>query len=98
MTSAWTLYSDDHGAWSYTYSGFDVNTDGAVEIAVEFLNEYVRRHRGTKIYTDFDEHVPRLDAIHPLRKVMENKARPAKDIKTFFLWSNAVQGASEHWN
>jgi hypothetical protein len=96
--SAWTLYSDDHGAWSYTYTGFDVNTGGAVEEAVDFLNAYVRRHHGTKMYTDFDEHVPRLDAIHPLQRVMEHKARPAKDFKEFFRWTSTVQGAAERWN
>lgn len=96
--SAWTLYSDDEGAWSYTYSGFDVNTDGEIERAVEFLNEYVRRHRGNKIYTDFDEHVPRLDAVHALAEVMENKVEPGQDIDDFFRWSGTVGEARERWN
>jgi hypothetical protein len=60
--SAWTTYAYGNGSWSHTFSRFGPNSRGAVEEETEFLIEYVRRHDGRKIYTDCDEHTPRLDA------------------------------------
>jgi hypothetical protein len=94
-SSAWTLYSDADGAWSFTYAGFDPMERGAVDRATEFLVQYVRRHRGTRIYTDFDEHLKRLDARHPLDKVMSGNFNCADDMLAFVTWTKTLQGARE---
>ena len=93
--SAWTLYSDQDGAWSYTYAAFDPRDRTDIDRATEFLIEYVRRHRGRRIYTDFDEHTLRLDARHPIGRVMDGVVNLAEDAGQFLTWANTLQGARE---
>lgn len=93
--SAWTLYSDDDGAWSFTYAAFDPRKRGDIERATQFLIEYVDRHRGNRIFTDFDEHVRRLDSRHPLHSVMAGNADFAEDFRQLLTWGSTLQGARE---
>ena len=93
--SAWTLYSDDAGAWSFTYAGFDPRAHGAIERATQFLTNYVDRHGGRRIYTDFDEHVSRLDSRHPIGSVMTGNADFSADVQELVTWGASLQGAWE---
>ena len=63
--TGWTLFAREHRGEtqpSFTYATFDPRTSQSVERASDFIGEYVRNHGGTVVYTDFDEHVRRLDA------------------------------------
>ena len=94
--SAWTLYVRETKGRiqpSFTYATFDPQDEFSLEEAGEFVRTYVRDHDGTVTYTDFDEHVRRLDSKYPLSKVFVSSVAGAEeDLKKLASWGDSLGG------
>ena len=62
--TAWAIYEtkDTIDTLQYTYVGFNPYNDESVNNSINFINEYVKKHNGIRIITDFDGVTPRLEA------------------------------------
>jgi hypothetical protein len=93
--AAWTLYAQEAEEGlrpSFTFSSFDPRDLGGIERSVDFINEYVRSYGGKIIFTDFDEHVRRLEARHSLAEIMNGPSAVSADLARLKSWGKAVQG------
>lgn len=60
-TTAWTMFKSQRD-YGLTYCHFNPFEKGSFEGVSDFLVEYVKRYGGTKIITDYDGLVPRLES------------------------------------
>lgn len=95
--SAWTLFDRevDNGIIpSFTYATFNPGKSSSLEKASDFITKYVNDHSGVTIYTDFDEHVRRLESKYNIGDLMDrqyNSQTAENDLNTFLAWGRSVQ-------
>lgn len=94
--AAWTLFARESGGQiqpSFTYASFDPRSAESLERACDFITGYVGTHGGTMVFTDFDEHVRRLDAKYPLSEVIRGRVDARRDFEKLLSWGTALRGA-----
>lgn len=76
VCTAWTLFEteDTRQPLKYTYASFRPDEDESLEKAISFLLYYINEFNGTKIITDFDGVISRLDSkVNLNRNPMQQK-------------------------
>ena len=88
--TAWTMfetrYKEDR--LRYTYTKFDPMDNDSIDEAISFINWYVSEYGGTRIITDFDGQVPRLESSIPIDKdpLRSNKVEAKRLIRKCDRW------------
>lgn len=84
--------TDDRLTYDFAYCTFEVRPDTAllrpedyiaprirptIELATDFLADYIEHYHG-QVLTDFDEEVPRFDALLPVNELMSREIDPGR--------------------
>ncbi|NLA48875.1 MAG: hypothetical protein GX876_05360 [Bacteroidales bacterium] len=61
---AWTIFKtiNDYEPLRFTYATFNPNKKGSLEYSIDFIKNYVTDFGGTRILTDFDGKIRRLNS------------------------------------